>query len=203
MKKVIAGFIVCLFLLNCSKKESIKKRQTYIISYEDKKRQEYFDSLAKSKNTTFAFPPKGFYGESQLVIDKDDNLYYYQQNYIGVRCGTGMENDTLPHFLDLQPKDIVRIPKENLNGFLSENILYKDKKRQVLTIASQKDTIKDISFLDFLIKNRLETYVIRRTTQEEDTVLKYKKNNHYYYSDDIKWDQDRITLPFIKPKLNK
>jgi hypothetical protein len=42
-------------------------------------------------------------------------------------CSYGSENDTLPHFLRLEPKDIVRIPQKNLTDFLSENILIKKK----------------------------------------------------------------------------
>lgn len=112
-----------------------------------------------------------------------------------------MKNDTLPHFLDLQPKDLVQIPKNIVTDFLSQNILNKEENRRILVVASQNDTIKNVSFFDFINKNQLRAYLIRRTTQEEDTVLKYKKNNEYYNSEDIKWDQDRITLPFIKPKL--
>jgi hypothetical protein len=87
---------------------------------------------------------------------------------------------------------------KNLTDFLSENILIKEKNRQILIIASQKDTIKNTSFFDFLNTKNIGTYVIRRTTQEEDTVLKYKNNVNkhiYYYPDSIKWDKTKIKLP--------
>jgi hypothetical protein len=198
MKRVFVGFI-CLLLLNCGKKEEkvITKSKPYIISYEDIKLQKHVD-LANKTNRKILLPFKSFYGERQLLIDEKGDLYYYQQKYTGVGCGTGRENDTLPHFLNLHPKDILKIPQTSLTDFLSENILNKEENRQILTIACQTDTIKNTSFLNFINKNKLQAYVIRRTTQEEDTVLKYKKNNEPYYSDEIKWDKTKIKLPKTK-----
>ncbi|MFH6998307.1 hypothetical protein ACHRVZ_10275 [Flavobacterium sp. FlaQc-57] len=148
------------------------------------------------KKGNIPLPPKGFYGESQLIIDKKGNLYFYQKRYFLEFCSYGSEKDTLPHFLDLQPKDIVKIPETSLDDFLSENILNKEKNRRILIVASQNDTIKNTSFFNFINKNKLQAYAIRRTTQEEDTVLKYKTNNNdYYYSDSIKWDRTKIKFP--------
>lgn len=193
MTRIFIGFMVCLLLLNCAKKEkkTVIKNKPYIISHEDKELKKYYDSLAAPPPST-----KGvFYGESQLIIDKKGNLYFYQKRHIQILCSYGSEKDTLPHFLDLQPKDIVKIPKKCLNDFLSENILTKEKRRQLLIIGSQNDTIKNPYFLDFLKSNIIQTYYIRRTTQEEDTVLKYKTNSDYYYSDSIKWDRTKIKFP--------
>ena len=200
MARIFIGFMICLFLLNCSKKKektSVKNKKPYIISYEDRKLQNYIDSLKESKSDFVAFPRKGFYGEHQLIIDKKGNLYFYQKEYFIAFCSYGSENDTLPHFLYLEPKDIVRIPQKNLTDFLSENISTKEKNRQILIIASQKDTIKNISFFEFLNKKNIGNYIIRRTTQEEDTVLQYKNNDgkHLYYPDSIKWDKTKIKLP--------
>ncbi|MDA6071165.1 hypothetical protein NJT12_16230 [Flavobacterium sp. AC] len=194
MKRVFIGFIICLFLLNCAKKEEklIAKNKPYIISYEDKKLEKYYDSI-KTNTSRVALPPrKIFYAESQLIIDKKGNLYFYQKRYFLEFCSYGSEKDTLPHFLDLQPKDIVKIPETSLVDFLSENILSKEKNRRILIVASQNDTIKNTFFMQFINKNQLQAYEIRRTTQEEDTVLKYKMNNDYYYSDSIKWDRTKI-----------
>lgn len=200
MTRLFIGFIICLLFLNCAKKEenTVVKNKDYIISYEDRKLQNYVDSLKKSNSKTVAFPRKGFYGEHQLLIDKKGNLYFYQKEYIMITCSYGSEKDTLPEFLRLVPKDIVRIPQKNLTDFLSENILTKEKDRQILIIASQKDTIKNTSFFDFLKSKNIGTYVIRKTTQEEDTVLKYKNNYNkllYYDPDSIKWDRTKIKFP--------
>lgn len=198
MARIFIGFMICFLLLNCDKKKENKKENTpYIISYEDKKLQNHIDSLKENKSNFTGYPKKGFYGEHQLIIDKKGNLYFYQKDYSMIICSYGSQNDTLPDFLRLKPKDIVRIPQKNLTDFLSENILIKEKNRQVLIIASQKDTIKNTSFFEFLNTKKIGTYIIRRTTQEEDSVLYYKnnRNKHDYYDPDfIKWDRSKIKI---------
>lgn len=192
MARIFIGFMVCFLFLNCEKKNEkiLEKQKPYIISFEDMKFERYADSLKKHSKTV-ALPPKGFYGESQLIIDNQGNFYYYQKEFTGIGCGTGRENDTLPHFLNLQPKDIIKVPQSDLSDFLSENILIKEKNRRILIVASQNDTIKNTSFFNFTNRNKLQAFVIRRTTQEEDTVLKYKKNNSFYFSEQIKWDKTK------------
>lgn len=189
MKKVVLILIIGL-CFNCNKKQAFKKEiplKYYIISEVDSKRNE------KLKNDKVPPPPhNSFYGESNMLIDGNGEIYYYQKAYFMRFCSNGMENDTLPEFLDLQPKDIIKLPKESLLTFVRENILNKNKNRQILIIASTNDTIKDNSFLKFIKVIQIPTYIIRRTTQEEDTVLQYKKNNLYYYSDSIKWDKTKI-----------
>ena len=74
----------------------------------------------------------------------------------------------------------------------------KEENRKILIVASQNDTIKNTSFFDFINKNKLRAYLIRKTTQEEDTVLKYKKNNESYYSGEIKWDKTKIKIQSTK-----
>lgn len=199
MVRIFIGFMICFLFWNCCKKEktAVKNKQ-YIISYEDRKLQNYIDSLKKNKSNFAVFPRKGFYSEHQLIIDKKGNLYFYQKEYFMELCSYGSENDTIPHFLGLEPNEIVRIPQKNLTDFLSENILTKGKDRQILIIASQKDTIENTSFFEFLKTKNIGTYIIRRTTQEEDTVLKYKNNTNkhiYYYPDSIKWDRTKIKFP--------
>lgn len=201
MAKIFIGFMVCLFLLNCSKKkQNIEvKKKPYIISYEDKKFKKYSDSLQKNSDKVIFPSIKDFYCQNQILIDKKGKLFFYQIEYIPRTCVSTIETDPIPYLSNLKPIDLIQISELGVKDFLSLNILSKDKNEQRLIIASQNDTIKDMSI--FSITNKLEAYKIRRTTQEEDTVLKYKKNNEYYNYQDVKWDQDRITLPFIKPKL--
>jgi hypothetical protein len=200
MKKILAGFLICLFMLSCSKKEDNQKKiTTYVISYENQKHKNYSDSLLRNNSNLIEIPKRGIYGESQLVIDKKGNLYFYQNAYVMRMCGTRDENDTLPHFLDLKPKDFVQIPENSLGDFISKNILTKEKNRRILIIASQCDTIKNISFLNFLSNNQLNAYYIRKTTQEEDTVLQYKIGDKYYDFEYVKWDKTKIKFPdYIK-----
>ncbi|MBW1657171.1 hypothetical protein [Flavobacterium quisquiliarum] len=202
MARILFGFMI-LFLFNCSKKEEkiVINNKPYIISYENKKFNKYADSL-KEKSDKVIFPSlKGFYCQNQLLIDKKGNLFFYQIEYIPKICGSTMETDTIPYLSNLHPIDLVKLPHSSVNDFLYLNILNKEKNEQRLIIASQNDTIKNMSIFNFV--NKLEAYKIRRTTQEEDTVLKYKKNNKFYNYEDIKWDQNRIILPFIKPKLSR
>jgi len=202
MSKMFIGFLICFLILNCGKKDEkqIAKNKAYVISYEDKKLQKYVDSLKESSGKKVVFPRKGFYGEHQLLIDKKGNLYFYQKEYYREFCSYGNQNDTLPHLLFLKPKDIIRVPQKSLTDFLSENILIKEKNRQILIVASQNDTIKNTSFFEFLNTKNIGNYIIRRTTQEEDTILQYKNNDRthfYYYPDSIKWDKTKIKLPNI------
>ncbi|KQB38178.1 hypothetical protein RCH33_2524 [Flavobacterium daejeonense] len=196
MKRIFIVSLICLLFTYCNKKKETitPNRDSYIISYEDKKIKNYYDSIERKNKIKIPPPPrKVFYSDNQLIIDNQNNLFFYQKEYIQILCDYGFIDDSIPEFLGIKPKDIVKIPQNSLNDFLSENILTKD--RQILIIASQNDTIKNKSFLYFLEHNKIPTYLIRRTTQEEDTILFYKKNHKYYYSDEIKWDTTRIKLP--------
>lgn len=208
MKNTIVILLVTFFLFSCKKEEiksAIKNNpnyKPYIISLEEKKLKNYCDSLNNSSNK-IAIPTlsRGRSCESNLIIDRNNNLYYYQRNYIGAGCGVGMENDTIPYFLDLQLKDLIKIPKKDIDQFISENVLTKEERRQILVIASQKDTISDTVILKFLYTLKVPTYAIRRTNQEEDVVLHHKINNLYYDAEEIKWDSTKIKFrgsPFKK-----
>jgi hypothetical protein len=195
MKKVIIGFVTCMLLLNCTKKEvkNITKNNPYIISEENSK------TLENLKKRKIPPPPPipGWltYGTNTFIIDKDSKIYYFQGNKIGFICGTGSENDTIPHFIDLQPKDLVEIPNNCIGDFVKAN--YKKEDRNLTFISSQLDTLQTKNYFNLInaIKTSCQdrdTYFIDKTTQEEDTVLKYKKNNNNYNSNSIKWDRSRI-----------
>ncbi len=203
MTRIFIGFVICFFLLNCDKKKenATVKHKDYIISFEDRKLKKYADSLKKNSRKIIFPSIKGFYCQNQLLIDKKGNLFFYQIEYIPKICGSTIETDTIPYLSNLKPIDLIKLPPSSVNDFLVLNILSKRENEQRLIIASQNDTIKNISIFSFT--NKLKAYKIRRTTQEEDTVLKYKKNNEYYNYEDIKWNEDRIILPFVKPELQK
>lgn len=195
MKKVVVLIMISLFF-GCNKKAEVVKEKitipkSYIISQEDRKNSE----RDKKNNVPPPFIPNGISLECNIIIDENSNIYYYQKNKKGVFCNYGMENDTIPKFIDLQPKDLIKIPKDCIDKFINENVMTKEKRKQILIMASQTDTIKDQKFLSFLYNTKVPTYVIRRTTQEEDTVLSYKKKNAFYYSDSIKWNKTKIKFP--------
>nr|WP_315243786.1 hypothetical protein [uncultured Flavobacterium sp.] len=212
MKRAFIGFIICLFILNCGKKESPKHNTPYIISEKDIKPEKLKETKNKHNNIQHPPPPPppipGWltYGTNTFIIDSDSKIYYFQGEKIGFICGTGSQNDTIPHFINLQPKDLIEIPSNSIFDFVKLN--YKDDFRNLTFVSSKLDTLKSESFFNLI--NALESslkdrdfYYIGRTTQEEDTVLKYKKNNSYYRSDDIKWDKTKIEFPvkFIKPAI--
>ncbi|MBF4514890.1 hypothetical protein IRZ71_00950 [Flavobacterium sp. ANB] len=204
MTRIFIGIMICLLLMSCGKKEEKTTEQnfTYIISKENEK---YLKELKIKKIPP---PPPGFYGYNQIIIDTNNNFYFYQKETIGWHC-VQSPSDTIPDFINIEPNDIIKIPNHSLSDFIKENIANKDERHTMLVFASQNDTIKNKDFektLDFLNNpsaSKIKYFTIRRSTQEEDTVLKYKKNNQPYYSDNIKWDNKRITFPFIKPKLNR
>ena len=194
MKTIFISLIICLLSFNCSKKEvKIIKNDPYIISQQN-------------RITTPPPPPvPGWlvYGTNTFIIESDTTIYYFQRPPIGRICGTPTA-DTIPHFIDLQPKDLILLSNKNIYDFIKLN--YKDDFRNATFIASESDTLKSKVFFDlrkslsYFIRDR-DFCIIRRTTQEEDTVFKYKKNNDSYNSEYIQWDKKRITFPFIKPKL--
>ncbi|WKL47146.1 hypothetical protein Q1W71_19555 [Flavobacterium pectinovorum] len=203
MSRVFIGFIICLLFLNCGKKENIKENIPYIIS------QKMHEAI---NGDTIPSPPPipGWlvYGTNTFIINSDSTAYYFQNKGIGFICGTP-NADTIPYFINLQPKDLIEISNKNLYDFIKLN--YKDDFRNATFIASESDTLKSKIFFDlrkslsYFIRDR-DFCAIRRTTQEEDTVLKYKRNNgSYYSSEDIKWDKTKIKfaeeIKFAKPSI--
>lgn len=202
MKRVFVALLFCLALLNCAKKEEkiVEKNIPYIISQENREK-------ITGKDTIPPMPPiPGWlvYGTDTFILDSDTTIYYFQRNEIGMICGTPTA-DTIPYFINLQPRGLILLSNKNIYDFIKLN--YNNNFRNITFIASSSDTVNSKAFFD--LRKSLNSFTkfrdrlfIRRTTQEEDTVLKYKRNNEYYYSEDIKWDKNRIAFPFIKPKAN-
>ncbi len=188
--------------MNCAKKESSKHNTPYIISEKDIKPEK--SKEAKNRPNIPPPPPPPpipgwiVYGTNTFIIDSDSKIYYFQREKIGFICGTGSQHDTIPHFINLQPHDLIEIPSNSISDFVKLN--YKDNFRNLTFVSSKLDTLKSKNFyalitaLESSLKDR-DFYYIGRTTQEEDTVLQYKKNNSYYNSDNIKWDRTRIKFP--------
>lgn len=187
MKVHLVLILVCFFLLNCAKKEEVKN-EVYIISEEDRKIKKM------AEEGKILVPPSGFYGSSNIIIDKNGGLYFYQrENRYIWHCI--IEENPLPEFIDLQPKDLVKIPATAVADFLKENTAINIKEKRHLIIASQLDTLKSESFFNimhFLNDNKFPLYLFRRTTQEEDVVLKFKESDAFYNADSVEWDESRI-----------
>ena len=163
------------------------------------------DSMLIPKKTGNQPPPpppiKEYYFPSNFIIDTGGHIYFYQQRIkSGWICGTGMEWNTPPFFIDLQPKDIVEVPTQNLEDFIKSNIQYLDNSDRQFAIASVADTITSTGlakiFSVFKDKSNYINWTFRLTTQEENVVLSFKKSKkNYYHSDEIKWDSTKTLFP--------
>ncbi|SEN48407.1 hypothetical protein SAMN05444671_1667 [Flavobacterium sp. CF108] len=194
MRRIFIGIAVCLLLLNCNSKESEKENNPYVISIEKIK------LLNELKKKNIPPPPSGFYSYNNIIIDQKGDFYFYQKEYTPWHC-IPSERDTIPDFFNIKPIEIIKVPNNSIVDFIKQNVANRNEMKRMLVIASQNDTIKNNTLFSYLNENQLRSFSTRRTTQEEDTVLKYKKNNEFYNYEDIKWNPDRIILPFKKPKL--
>lgn len=165
------------------------KNEVYIIS---EKEREYKKMIKEGKLLP---PPPGFYGSSNIIIDKKGDLYFYlRENRYKWDCI--IDENPLPEFINLQPKDLVKVPTNSVADFLKVNVVKNTReKRTHLIVASQLDTLKSEGFFNimhFLRDNKIPLYLIRRTTQEEDVVLEYKEGDLFYNSDSVQWNKSRI-----------
>ena len=119
-------------------------------------------------------PPqiKSYYFPSNFIIDTGEHIYFYQQPIqYGWFCGTGIEWNTPPPFIDLKPKDIIEIPSGNLEQFIKSNIQYLDNSNRLFAVASTVDTITSAGlakiFMVFKETSNHINWKFRNTTQEE------------------------------------
>ena len=147
------------------------------------------------KNT----PPKPpiiteYYLPYDFIIDTAGEIYFYQQEQVS--------NDVEfpccppPEFINLQPKDIVKISVDQIDEFLNLNILSFDRLNKFVSIASTCDTIQSegiFKIITALNKNHF-FWRFRKATQEERIVLYYKKKQLNYLPNEIKWDTTKIKL---------
>jgi len=144
-------------------------------------------------------PIQTYYLATNFIIDTSGEVYFYEQPQYGWFCGTGFNWDTPPEFIDLKPKDIVRVPINSITDFIKLNVLSLDSNDRRVAIGSVKDTIKSIGLSKILAacndnSNKIR-WTFRKTTQEENVVLNFKKLNRRYNSEDIKWDSLKIWFP--------
>jgi hypothetical protein len=158
-------------------------------------------------------PIQTYYLPSDFIIDTAGQIYFYQQQQYGWFCGTGIDWDTPPEFIDLKPKDLVQVPVTSIEDFIKLNIVTIDSNDRRVAIASIKDTVTSAGLTKiFKVLNDTANKVnwtFRKATQEEAIVLAYKQQNREYYSDDIKWDSSKIRfapgmksdIKFTTPKV--
>ena len=144
-------------------------------------------------------PIQPYYLTSNFIIDTSGEVFFYEQPQYDFYCGTGLNWDTPPKFIDLKPQNIVQVPINSLIDFIKLNVLSLDINQRRVAIASIKDTIQSIGLSKILAvcndnSNEIR-WLFRKTTQEENIVLKFKKLNWKYYAENIKWDSTKIQFP--------
>ncbi|MFL5763662.1 MAG: hypothetical protein ACJ77K_06940 [Bacteroidia bacterium] len=136
--------------------------------------------------------PKLFYTELNLVVDREDKIYYYIYRPKGWLCGTGL-NSNFPYFIDLSPEKIIPVSIDTLEQ-LSRSVFLSDTLRRFVYIGI--DSSKKALYLE--IKNRLRAghwdaeAIQRQQTEEEATVLAYKRSGAKYNSWTIDWKNPNI-----------
>ncbi|MBS1669152.1 MAG: hypothetical protein JST58_17385 [Bacteroidetes bacterium] len=198
--KIFLPFLATAFI-SCSQKPTISDK-IFIIP---KRHKSQIDT--KPNEPPPPPPIQTYYLPANFIIDTAGQVYFYQQQQYGWFCGTGIEWDTPPEFIDLKPKDLIRVPLNDITDFVKINIINLDSNDRRVSIASIKDTIKSEGLIKlFKIFNDTSNkirWTFRKATQEESIVLKYKELNWKYYSDNIKWDSSKIRFPPTIDKMLK
>ena len=198
--KILFAFLLTI-VISCSQK-STRSNDVYIVP---KRQKPQFES--KPNEPPLPPPIQTYYLPSNFIIDSAGQAYFYQQQFGWMICGTGIEWNTPPEFIDLKPKDIVRVPINGITDFVKVNIMNLDSNDRRVAIASLKDTIKSEALTKlFNLFNEPQNkinWTFRKATQEESIVLKFKELNWKYYSENIKWDSTKTRLPPTIDEMQK
>ena len=147
-----------------------------------------------------------WYSNVVMIFDTDNKVYIYQtERNLGINNKNGRwyyeyQSIRNPHFIGLNPSQLVTLNSNYLIDFLKDNDVYfkldtnYHEAFRFLQIVSDFDTIKNKGFyklLDFIkqditTKNRL-IYNIRRATEEEHNVLSCKRIGKFYDPKDFNW----------------
>ena len=203
------AFTLLIFISSCHQRTR-NRIDTFIVPILEK-------PLSDTLVDGVPLPPaiQTYYLTFNFIIDSSGQAFYYQRRSRNYICGTGMDWDTPPPFIDLQPKDIVQIPYAAIADFIKLNILSVDPSDRLVSIASINDTIKSNQLAEMLIvfkdtSNHIR-WLFRKATQEESVVLKHKQKQAYYDSESIIWDSTKIgfmptpeeMMIFTPPKVDK
>ena len=160
-------------------------------------------------------PIRSYYLTFNFIIDQSGQAFYYQRRLHRSICWTGIDWDTPPPFIDLQPTDIVRIPYNNIEDFINLNVFAVDSSDRLVSIALIKDTTKSDQLAKILIAlentSNHARWLLRKATQEESVVLDHKQKQAYYDSEAIIWDSSKIgfmptseeMMKFTRPKVDE
>jgi hypothetical protein len=190
--KIFLPFLLTFFI-SCSQQPT-RTNDIYVVPQREKPKVDLMPNEPPPP------PPSPYYYLTfNFIIDTSGEVYFYEQPQYDFYCGTGLNWDTPPEFINLKPKDIVQVPINSITDFIQLNVLTLNSDDRRLAIASVKDTIQSIGLSKIFAmcnedSNKIK-WTFRKATQEENIVLNFKKLNRRYYPEDIKWDSTKIWLP--------
>jgi hypothetical protein len=138
-------------------------------------------------------PSRAYYLPFNFIIDTAEQIFFFQRERT-MNDDAVLDWGTPPEFINLQPKDIFQLPKDDIEKFITLNILNSGRLGRVVAIASTKDTIESagLSIIISILSENHVPWKFRKVTQEETVVLDYKRRNEVYYSGSVKWDSTKI-----------
>lgn len=183
----------CCIVIACTQRTVQNKSETFIVPVDT---MPVYD---KSKSEIPPPPPpnRAYYFAANFIIDTAGQTFFYPQ--------PPLRNDdeirdwnTPPKFIDLKPNDIIHVPNDSLEEFITGNILNLDSSKRYVAIGSAKDTITSVGLAKIIAmckeaKNHIR-WKFRMATQEETIVLGYKKRHANYSPDEIKWDSTKVRM---------
>lgn len=142
----------------------------------------------------------------QNIIFYGDKIYIHLNRVWVSWCATGIEYGDV-RFLDLQPDNLLAVPKEHLIEFIElnyeENIENLHGFSRSYAIASDSDTINNSIFpkLAGYSRKTKTHFFIRRITEEESNVLDAKTKKIYYDKEKYTWKRKYINdkIEFLPP----
>jgi len=154
-------------------------------------------------------PIRTYYLPFNILVDSTGQLFYFQLPYYHFQCGTGLDWDTPPEFLNLKPKDLIKLPDQNVDVFIKQNLELMEEGGRRICIASLKDTFQSEGLhkaFKILKDSTLHAnWILIKATQEERTVLDYKVRQAFYDPESIQYDSTQIHKPkiinFTIPKI--
>jgi len=173
MKKYLL-LIFCLVLLSCAHEQNPKVYHILTEKEVDKKNGH-----------------GGFYGYYNFILIDTAKIFVHNK-YRFFWCATGLDTSK-PSLINLSPKDLQNIPINDLKEYL-EKIPDTIKKDFYLfsSISTSSDTIKNRGFkiiVDYLNKNKVSNYCVRKFTEEEQYSLYSKLNKIDYDIKKIVWKE--------------
>ena len=120
-------------------------------------------------------PYMDYYQPINFIIDDTGGVYYFRQAEHGWDCGPSKAWDAPPDFIDLKSNDIVKLPTENIDTFITKNLLPLTEGRRWVSIGSLKDTIQSVGLSKIMAACKSPSNGIvwdfRSATEEERQAL--------------------------------